>query len=268
MKLQPISLSTIPDAIIRQIRALVAEGRLQPGDRLPNERELGEQFGVGRSSVREAMMALAATGMVVRRREGTFINPDSTRVAWASLDGMSGLTRSTIKDVFETRRLFEVGIAALAAERATPATIAEIKRWLPENLNDLEAFKQADVQFHKAVAKAADNPFTYELYGKVQEILFQTHQYYTALQRLDPDSSVTMYQSVLDQHREILRAIEAHDPTQAQQAVLAHFDALEETMLHDVPPDSDEALASALDAGADADLPDDEGDEADGATAP
>lgn len=245
MKLEPISLSTIPDAIVRQIRALVAEGRLKPGDRLPNERELGEQFGVGRSSVREAMMALAATGMVIRRREGTYINPDSTRVAWAAMDEVPGLTRSTIKDVFETRRLFEVGIAALAARRATPAAIAEIKRWLPDMLVDLEAFKQADVQFHKAVAKAANNPFTYDLYGKVQEILFQTHQYYTALQRLDPDSTVSTYQSVLDQHREILRAIEAHDPVAAQQATLAHFDALESTMLHDVPPDTSEALAEA-----------------------
>lgn len=237
MKLEPISLSTIPDAIVQQIRTLVAEGRLKPGDRLPNERDLGEQFGVGRSSVREAMMALAAMGLVVRKREGTFINPDSTRLAWASFDQMPGLTRSTIKDVFETRRLFEVGMAALAAERATPEAIAEMKRWLPENLDDLEAFKQADLQFHKAVALAAGNPFTYELYGKVQEILFQTHQYYTALERLDPDSAPAMYAAVLSQHRAILRAIEARDPVAAQQATLAHFNALEETMLQDVPPD-------------------------------
>ncbi len=266
MKLQPISLSTIPDAIIQQIKSLIATGRLKPGDRLPNERDLVDQFGVGRSSVREAMMALAAMGLVVRTREGTYVNPDPARLVWSSLDQGGVLTRSTIHDVFETRRLFEVGIAALAAERATPEAIAAIRQWVPDRVGDVEAFKQADVQFHTAIARAAANPLVFELYSKVQELLFQTHQYYTALERLDPNSSAAMYEAILQQHRAILEAIERQNPAAAQQAVLVHFVALEESMLRNAEE------AEAADAGADdeeEDLgADDEGDESLGSVSP
>ena len=236
MKIQPISLSTIPDAIIQQIRGFIADGQLKPGDRLPNERDLVERFGVGRSSVREAMMALAAMGLVVRTREGTYVNPDPTKLVWCSLDRATAFTRGTIRDVFETRRLFEVGMAALAAERVTAETLQEIRRWVPSKVEDLEAFKQADVQFHSAVARAAGNPFIYELYGKVQELLFRTHQYYIALEQLDPKSSKAMYESALQQHQVIFKAIEARDPVVAQKAMLAHFDALEESMLPEPGP--------------------------------
>lgn len=231
MKLQPISLSTIPDAIMDQIQKLITNGTLKPGDRLPNERELGEQFGVGRSSVREAMMALAAMGLLVRRRDGTYVNPDPSRLVWVNLIREGALSSSTVRHVFEARRIFEVGIAALAAERATPEQVEEIRAWVPSNFDDLESFKVADLYFHAAIARAAGNPFITELYSRVQEILFQTHHYYAALEELDPGSSLAIYQQVLMQHRTILAAIERHDPVEAQRAMLEHFRILEEIML-------------------------------------
>lgn len=260
MKLRPISLSTIPDAIIQQIRELIANGHLKPGDRLPNERELVAQFGVGRSSVREAMMVLAAMGLVVRNREGTFVNPDPARLVWSALDQGGTLSRTTIHEVFETRRLLEVGIAALAAERATPESVAAIRQWVPARVEDVETFKQADVHFHSAIARAAGNPLIFELYGKVQELLFQTHQYYTALERLDPASSAAMYQSILEQHRAILEAIERKDPAAAQQAVLVHFVLLEESMLRN----SEGAATGDGEAEGDEDLSEEIADQATG----
>lgn len=243
MKLEPIALSTIPDAIVEQIRRLVRSGNLKPGDRLPTERDLGEQFGVGRSSVREAMMALAAMGLVVRRREGTFVNPDPSVLVWAALSSESALTSNTIHDVFEARRIFEVGIVGLAAERATPQEIDEIRQWVPDTVPDVESFKKADLYFHAAIARAAGNPFITELYTRVQEILFQTHQYHAVLEELDPASSGAMYREVLEQHRAVLAGIEQHDSAAAQQAMLQHFRILEETMLPEAGVDAGAAAA-------------------------
>ncbi len=236
MKLQPISLNRVSDSIVEQIKTFMAEGKLKPGDRLPNERDLGEQCGVGRSSVREAMIALDALGLIRRTREGTFVSSDLSKLVWCRLDAGGELSRSTIRDVFETRRLIEVGIAGLAAERATPEAIEEIRQGVPDQMGDLETFKRLDLHFHAAIARAAGNPFVYELYTKVQEVLFQTHRYYAALEEFDPRSSAALYEFIHRQHLAILKAIEEKDPVAAQEAMLAHFTALEQTMLRD--PDS------------------------------
>lgn len=216
---------------MEQIRRLIADGTLKPGDRLPNERDLGEQLGVGRSSVREAMRALTAMGLLLRRREGTFVNPDRSTLVWVALNRQGSLSSSTVQHVFEARRIFEAGIAMLAAQRATTEQVADIRSWVPGAVDDLESFKTADLHFHAAIASAAGNPFITELYSRVQEILFQTHQYYAALEELDPGSSANQFQQILLQHRAILEAIERHDPEAAQQAMLAHFRSLEKTML-------------------------------------
>lgn len=236
MKIQTISLGTIPDAIVEQIKLLIHNRALKPGDRLPNERELGERFGVGRSSVREAMKALVAIGLVVRTREGTFVNSDPTKLVWNSLDKHTGLTQSSVREVFEGRRLFELGIAAMAAERATPENIAEIWQWAPIHVANVEEFKLSDIRFHAAIAKAAGNSFISELYNHMQEVLFCTHQWFTTLEHLDPKLLSSICEANLQQHRVIAKAIEAHDLNAAQQAMLQHFDALEVSMLPELSP--------------------------------
>ncbi|MCL6592347.1 MAG: FadR family transcriptional regulator [Alicyclobacillus sp.] len=235
MNLQTISLGTIPDAILQQIKQLIREGQLKPGDRLPNERELGEKFGVGRSSVREAMKALVALGLVVRTREGTFVNPDPTKLVWNSLDHHHGITRSSIREVFEARRLFELGMAAMAAERATPEDIEEIWNWAPESVDSLDAFKLTDIRFHSAIAKATGNTFLAELYTHMQEVLFRTHQWFHALELLDKASLFKQLSVNLQQHRVIAQAISDRQPEAAQQAIAEHFASLEVSMLPDAP---------------------------------
>jgi GntR family transcriptional repressor for pyruvate dehydrogenase complex len=231
MNLQTISLGTIPDAILQQIKLLIRKGELKPGDRLPNERELGEKFGVGRSSVREAMKALVVLGLVVRTREGTFVNPDPTKLVWNSLDSHAGLTQGSISEVFEARRLFELGMAALAAERADADDIAEIWNWAPERVDSLDEFKMTDIRFHSAISKATRNSFLAELYTHMQGVLFRTHQWFNALEQLDKKSLYSQLSVNLQQHRVIAQAIADHNPEAAQQAMLQHFTSLEGSML-------------------------------------
>jgi GntR family transcriptional repressor for pyruvate dehydrogenase complex len=230
MDIKTISISTIPDAIVEQIKKLIHEGNLKPGDRLPNERELGQRFGVGRSSVREALKALNAIGLVERTREGTFVSTDLTKLVWNSLSQTSSLSQNSVREVFEARQIFEISIVAKAAEKATPEIINEIWKWIPDQITNIEEFKYVDVQFHFAIVRATENSFLIEMYKHVQNTLFVTHNWFAELEKLDP-KSISFCQECLQHHRAIAEAIEKHDSDGASQAMLRHFNALEEMML-------------------------------------
>src|SRR5262245_29579538 len=109
------------EMIVDQIRLLIRDGQLKPGDRLPAERELGERFGVSRVTVREALRGLEANGMVtikVGARGGAFVTaPTSARVGEGITD-LLALSSITAAEVTEARRVFEIGIVPLVCERA------------------------------------------------------------------------------------------------------------------------------------------------------
>ena len=117
------------EMIVDQIRLLIRDGQLKPGDRLPAERELGEKFGVSRVTVREALRGLEANGMVtikVGARGGAFVTaPTSARVGEGIIDLLS-LSGLTDKEVTEARQVFELGIIPLVCERATEEDIDEL----------------------------------------------------------------------------------------------------------------------------------------------
>ena len=111
--------------IVGQVQALIQEGVLKPGDRLPPERELAERLRVSRSSLREAIRALELRGLVVSRPgAGTFVSTESVEtilsVIAASINGSGGY----LSDIFEVRHLLEPKIAALAAERWTAGAVS------------------------------------------------------------------------------------------------------------------------------------------------
>src|SRR5579875_2792145 len=122
--LQPVARSTLPDVVVGQIQQLIASGELKPGDRLPTERELCERLSVGRSTVREALRVLVTLGVLTRDRAGVYVNPEPPIL-------VSSITATTVQIIFEARRLFEVGLAGLAAQRAEEDDLQEIARWLP-----------------------------------------------------------------------------------------------------------------------------------------
>lgn len=230
MEIQPIQLSNVSGEIAKQIRNMIVEGKLTPGQRLPTERELSKLFEVGRSSVREAMMALTATGSIIRSREGTFVNPNPAVMTWSAINRPDLLTIGTISDVFEARELFEIGIVALAAERGTPEHLAELVKWSPAHVANVQEFITVDVQFHLALVKATGNAFLLELYVRIQDLLFQTHNYYSALEELSPAASARMVGENLAQHRAITEAVRNKDAEAASAAMVAHFGSLKESM--------------------------------------
>src|SRR3989449_1381053 len=137
IELGPIKSTRIYEEIVRQVKQLIAEGRLKSGDQLPPERDLAEKFVVSRTSVREARRALESLGFVeIRPGEGTFIREVSVEALIEPLALVMASQRGAIAELFEARRLLEPAIAALAAGRATPEELSEMERTREEEAKE------------------------------------------------------------------------------------------------------------------------------------
>src|SRR5256885_14573115 len=137
-ELGPIKSTRIYEEIVRQVKQLLAEGRLKSGDQLPPERDLAEKFVVSRPSVREALRALESLGFVeIRPGEGTFVREMSVDSLVGPLALVMTAQREAIGELFEARRVLEPAIASLAASRATPEEIQEMKRILDDQAREI-----------------------------------------------------------------------------------------------------------------------------------
>src|SRR6187431_2029936 len=115
------------EQVVAFVRGLIDRGRLRPGDRLPAERELATQIGVSRPSVRAGLHALAAMGVVRSRHgSGTYIPDGPPLLGSEPLSFLAALHGFTRDEMYEARRILEVGAAGLAAERATPEQLATL----------------------------------------------------------------------------------------------------------------------------------------------
>jgi len=151
--------------VIEGVRALIAERSYRVGDRLPSEGELCELFGVGRSTLREAMRVLASRGIIdIRHGEGTFVASRGLRKSFEERIG-----RAAIEDVYEARAILELPLAELAAERRDARDVAAMRAALRRRARacaagDVSRYAEADFAFHLAVAKAAKNRALFDLY--------------------------------------------------------------------------------------------------------
>src|SRR3990172_1256658 len=134
---------SLPEVVLEQIQRLIAQGKLRPGDHLPSEMELAERFGVGRSSIREAMRVLQLVGVVeVIQGKGSFVREPGIlplMIDWSRIAEMG-----IISEVMEARQFMEVLLAQLAAERATE--------------EDLEALRAALARSRASITNAETKP--------------------------------------------------------------------------------------------------------------
>ncbi len=203
------------------VRNLITSGNVRPGDRLPAERELAVQIGVSRPTVRAGLRALAAMGVVQSRHgSGTFI-PDGPPILGSEpLSFLAALHGFTREEMYEARRILEVGAAGLAATRATPeqlATMAEEVANLFAAMDDPQRFLVHDIDFHRTVAAASGNPIVATIVEMVSALYYERRRE-TAAQATDRnlrDSS--------EAHRRIYQAIRSHDAAGARAAMNEHL---------------------------------------------
>lgn len=159
-----VSLNRVSQAIVDQVKMLLRQGRLKPGDRLPSERELCERFGVSRVTVREALRVLEAGGLIdirVGAHGGAFVTTPTSQQIGAGLADLLNLSPLTALEVTEARQVFELGIVPLVVERATDEDVAALRELLKEHRTALEAGEYTmsmSADFHTRVAAATHNP--------------------------------------------------------------------------------------------------------------
>src|SRR5580704_11835418 len=168
--------SRLYEQIVQQIEESILKGALKPGDQLPAERELAQNFGVSRTAVREAVKALREKGLVeAYSGRGTYITNGTSQAIRQSLDLMSRIGQQEgLADLAELRQILEPEIAALAAERIEDqllATMREAVATMDRSLHDPDAYIEADLDFHLALAEAAANPMVLSLLDSIVGLL-------------------------------------------------------------------------------------------------
>lgn len=227
MDVEPVKSTRIYEEIVRQIRQMIAEGRLKSGDRLPPERDLAEKFVVSRTSVREALRTLESLGLVeIRPGEGTFVRRVSVESLVQPLAAVVASQREAIGELFEARRLLEPVIAALAATRATPDERHEMERILEEQAKEIASGGTGmaqDAQFHAAIGAAAHNRAITRIANAIIDLLAQSRE--------ESLNTPGRPQRSHQDHREVLNAIARRDTDAAQKAMLDHLVAVEGLVL-------------------------------------
>ena len=218
-----VSRETLSDAIVQQIVHLISTNALRPGDRLPPERTLCKTLGVGRTSVREALKPLLTMGILEGRGSaGTFVAQDGQFLE-KTLEWGLKFNPKQVEDIIETRMMLETHSAYWAAIRATPGDLSDMKQSLAEmraSINDVEAFRDADVKFHVQIAQATQNSMLISLVNMMRQYFVSWIQ-----ERLsaNPISATELAEISLTEHQAILDKFIERDGNGARDAMAAHI---------------------------------------------
>jgi GntR family transcriptional regulator, transcriptional repressor for pyruvate dehydrogenase complex len=218
--LKPVKRVTLTESIMRQLVEYI-RGELEPGERLPSERALLEHLGVGRTSVRESIRALEVLGFVeTRPGEGTFVTGDTGNLFGKPLEFGLLADKRSIMEVYEARRILEVGMMPLAAARITEEAVAVcrelVARMAAQGWENLNEFLEYDYQFHRVITEATGN-------GVLQEVLNLAHRLMEEERRKALLTPEIMALSV-KQHEKIFSALAQHDAAAATVAMEGHMD--------------------------------------------
>ena len=231
------------DQVVSYVRDLIERKALRPGDRLPGERELAAQIGVSRPTVRMGLHALGAMGVVLSRHgAGTFIPAGPPALDTGALSLQAALHDFTHEQMYEARRIFEVGAAGLAADAADHdqiVSIADGVASLFETLDNPQRFLVHDINFHRLVAAASGNPIVAAVVEMVSALYYQQRRE-TAEQASDRD-----LRDAAEAHRQIYQAIRAHDADGARRAMNEH---LLQALAYQAQEPKDDARLSKADA--------------------
>ncbi len=217
--LRKIRRPKLTDTVADRLAAAIRGGEFATGDGLPTEQELGERFGVSRNVVREAINALRSRGLVeTRQGSGSVVAGDVSKPVRHAMRDLLGGRDDAEGKLLELRRVLEVHIAELAAQRATPAQIAEMSALLDAFTaadGDVARCAELDIAFHRALARAAQNELFSIVVDPLNELLVPTRR--RALERSGLDVAART-------HRTILEAVQVHDPAAAAGAMANHLD--------------------------------------------
>ncbi|MFI6479082.1 FadR/GntR family transcriptional regulator [Nonomuraea sp. NPDC050663] len=219
--MRSVAKPSIVDSVLAELRAEIHSGAWRVGDKIPSELQLAATLGVSRLSVREAVRVLVHSGLLsTRQGDGTYVMAtDESEVALSRR-----LERAAQLDIIDVRRGLDLVAARLAAAKRTEADLeglreASSRRTDASRAGELDAFADADVDFHVRVAHAAHNPVLGDLYRGLSQSIRQSVRDDHCLQRAVRPGE--------NSHEDLLAAIERRDQAAAVAAALAILDQQE-----------------------------------------
>lgn len=233
----PTALNRLPETrrlyqqVADRIRVLMAGGAFPPGSRLPAERDLAQQLGVSRPSLREALIALEIDGRVeIRMGSGVYVTASagSERAGAVQMRPMG----ESPSDLMQARAVIEGGVALLAAARATPEALAGLRACLVAMRGEIAAGRKPlehDRQFHVSIAAMAGNPVLTRLVG---ELFDERHSPISSTLSGHFESPET-WALALGEHEAIIEALESGDPMQADVAMRFHIHSSNQRWVRD-----------------------------------
>jgi GntR family transcriptional repressor for pyruvate dehydrogenase complex len=208
----------VSDEIVNQVKTLISEGKLKPGDRLPPERDLVKEFGVSRPSLREALNTLVAMGFVEVKGKRTFIKSVTSESMQNPLSLLIKMDTQKIFDLIEVRKAIEVWGASLAAQKATGEDIKQLENIIEEMKKAFakgRSWEKQDADFHLAIAQATHNTIQTHIMSTIYDLLRES------VSRVFKDRSKV--KKLLDHHYRIFTAIKNHSPDKARERTLEHL---------------------------------------------
>lgn len=223
---EPIRTKRLHEHVAERLKSLIVERRMNPGDKLPSERELQTMFGIGRPAVREALLLLQHAGLIAMRsgRPATVAHADPQNIlneVRFSVDHFLADSNG-VKELQAARRLLECGIAYRAAKNCTEedlATMRDILARAETLLDDTAVFESEDLAFHYVIVKTSDI--------RLFEVLFQALIGWLREQRSISFTRPGECYFALQEHKAIYEAIASRDPVAAQDAMDAHMTQVE-----------------------------------------
>jgi GntR family transcriptional repressor for pyruvate dehydrogenase complex len=218
----PIDRRNTYELVAERLIERIGSRQLQPGDALPTERELVQSYGVGRSSVREALRILESKGLITSRGNGAFAVADLRNPLNYSFGLLVTLDAASYAELFEVRRFIEGEAAALAAQRRTQAQLRRMRAQIDAmegGLDSEERFIEADLQFHLTVAESTRNRVLVYLMHAIRDLLQRSLSSSFSIPG-SPERAVEM-------HRLIVEAIGEKHPEEARQRMQEHVARVE-----------------------------------------
>jgi DNA-binding FadR family transcriptional regulator len=236
---KPLTRVTLADTLVTQLRRQILTGRLRPGQHIPAELELCGAFGVGRTTVREALRGLVAGGFAERQGKRLVVT-DTRRLGQEELDYAALAARVSVRDLYATRKLLEVHLAKLAAEHHNHDDIEGLLDLLQRSERaEGPRYHLADADFHTAIARMGKNLALTQVYDASRDMFFRLPTYWRLFGQLTPGG----IHGAKGGHRRIAEAIAARDSEAAASAVFDHLDAVERRLIAVIVPANEPAAA-------------------------
>jgi GntR family transcriptional repressor for pyruvate dehydrogenase complex len=213
----------VTDEAILKIKAMIRSGELGPGDRLPPEKELSEELGLSRSSLREAVKALEIIRVLdVRRGDGTYVTSLTPDVLLDAVSFVVDLHQdASVLELFEVRRILEPAAAALASRQATPDDIGHLRELLAQisGTTPVDELVAHDEVFHRAIAELAGNAYLASLLDTLSSSTLRARIW----RGLTQEGST---ERTLAEHRAIVDALAAGDAALVAAHVTLHINGV------------------------------------------